>query len=303
MNDSVRFELFAKLRPLSLLHSMSTLVSVFMLTSCAIFDREEPIPSYVGVSQLDLQTTYQVEGSNSHAITDCWLYVDDELIGVFEPPFAAPVLAEGQSKVELRAGIKKNGIAASRVAYPFFRPFVDDSSLVLNPESEHILTPSFEYLPSVNFVWKEDFEDLSLSLRNASGFQSDLNLERSNQAFEGSGFGLVELNSSAASFKAYNSDPVVLPQFGAEVYLEMDYRCDSEFEVGYKVNYARGGVFEQSMVILNPTSAWRKIYIELGEEVSEETNALSFEIFFLGFLPDSMNQSEIAIDNLKLVHE
>ena len=40
---------------------------------------------------------------------------------------------------------------------------------------------------------------------------------------------LVELGPNAGAFKALNSDALDLPQLGAEIYIELDYKCDSEF--------------------------------------------------------------------------
>ena len=298
----LRSILFANSCPLSFPKSVLLALAVYSLSSCDLFDKDEMIPAYVKVEQVSLSTTYIIEGSNSHAIKDCWLYIDDQLIGIFEPPFSVPVLYEGPSKLEIYPGIKNNGISNSRVRYPFFTSYLNDTSFVPEPGEEYMIEPSFEYISGLEFEWKEDFEDLSLTMTNAPSFDADLILTRSSEAFEGNGYGLVELGPNAGAFKALNSDALDLPQLGADIYLELNYKCDSEFEIGFRANRLDRSVFEQSMIVVNPTTEWKKLYVEFGEEISEEINVRDFEIFMLAFIPEGMTSSKLYFDNIKLIY-
>ena len=301
MRFNLRSLLFANLRLLSFPQCVLLFLTAIGTFSCNLLDEDEMIPAYIRVDDVSLSTTYILEGSNSQAINDCWLYIDDQLIGIFEPPFSVPVLYEGQSKLEIFPGIKKNGISNSRVRYPFYTSYLNDSNLILEAGEEHLVKPKFNYISGLEFAWKEDFEDLSLTMTNAPSFDADLILKRSSEAFEGNGFGLVELGPNAGAFKALNSDALDLPQLGAEIYIELDYKCDSEFEIGYRTNRLDGSVFEQSMIVVNPTTEWKKIYVELGEEISEETNVKDFEIFILAFIPEGVTNSKLYFDNIKLL--
>ncbi len=285
-------------RPISII-AATALVS---LSACSIFDGEEQVPAYVNVQTMNLTTNYTVEGSNAHAIRESWLFVNDQIIGVFEPPFAAPVLEEGNVTVEIMPGIHKNGIVASRVVYPFYTNYLNDTTANLIKGVDHFEIPTFRYKDDITFAWLEDFEDAVNTITNSGN--APLETIRDSEAFEGSGYGRAELNEDLDLMKAYNAAALVLPQLGAEVYLEVNFSCDVECVVGLQVNNQDGSSFEQDMVGLNPTSGtWKKIYIELGEEVSEEVLAENFKVYFRASLPDTLSQAYVSLDNIKLIHE
>ena len=47
---------------------------------------------------------------------------------------------------------------------------------------------------------------------------------------------------------------------------------------------------------------WKKIYIDLSEDVSFEVGASSYEIYFLSYLDPDKTLGTIYIDNIKVVH-
>ena len=59
------------------------------------------------------------------------------------------------------------------------------------------------------------------------------------------------------------------------------------------------------LVIMNPqapsTMVWKKIYIELTEDVSFETNATSYEIYLISVLDPENTTGVIYIDNIKVI--
>ncbi|MES2398217.1 MAG: hypothetical protein V4549_19535, partial [Bacteroidota bacterium] len=99
-------------------------LSIFIVTtfiSCELYNPAEPIPAYIRIDKIDL-ATIPGQGTDSHKITDAWVYIDEQLIGCFELPATFPVLYEGSHQVKIAPGIKVNGIAATRSPYPFFNP-------------------------------------------------------------------------------------------------------------------------------------------------------------------------------------
>ena len=65
---------------------------LFFLGSCELFNKPEEIPAYVKIETPVLITDPQTQGANSNAITDGWIYINDEPIGVLEFPAEFPVL-------------------------------------------------------------------------------------------------------------------------------------------------------------------------------------------------------------------
>src|SRR3989337_3990814 len=83
-------------------------------------NKEEPIPSYIHIDAINLSTNYTIEGSSSNKILNAWIYIDDQSVGAFELPCTVPVLAVGSHEIKIQAGIKENGIDATRIYYPFY---------------------------------------------------------------------------------------------------------------------------------------------------------------------------------------
>ena len=106
--------------------------SFFLLvqTSCEKFSGDQTIPAYISIDSIYLQTDYSLEGSNSQNITDAWVYVDDYLIGTFQLPARFPVLRQGTHTLSVIPGIKKNGIASTRITYPFYSTITQSVNLV-----------------------------------------------------------------------------------------------------------------------------------------------------------------------------
>ncbi|HEY0262319.1 MAG TPA: hypothetical protein VGB95_04790, partial [Chitinophagales bacterium] len=89
------------------------------------------IPVYIQIDSMSVQTNQSTQGSASSKITDAWLYVNGEQIGVFELPAKIPVLKSGDLRVSISAGIKDNGIANTRAAYPFY---ADDTFTIVDAQ-------------------------------------------------------------------------------------------------------------------------------------------------------------------------
>ena len=65
---------------------------------------------------------------------------------------------------------------------------------------------------------------------------------------------------------------------------------------------------EQTPLIqMNPQNTlgeevWKKIYIQLSENVSFNTNYINYEIFFLSLLDEGQSSAQIYLDNIKVLH-
>src|SRR6185369_5304430 len=105
------------------------LIEVVIFASCNIINPASPVPSYIRIESIKLTTDNATQGSNRNAITDVWVYVDQQMVGVFEMPVTVPVLYSGVHTVMLKAGIIVDGIASTRIDYPFYNSFTQEVNL------------------------------------------------------------------------------------------------------------------------------------------------------------------------------
>ena len=77
------------------------LFSIFSLSSCK--DKSDDlIPAYIHIDSISFSNTTGLALTNSHAITDAWVYINDNLVGAFELPVTFPVLYENLNSVRIK---------------------------------------------------------------------------------------------------------------------------------------------------------------------------------------------------------
>lgn len=257
--------------------------------------------AFIEVDHFNLTTNYITNGSNSHKITDVWVYADDQTIGVFELPITIPILKSGIGKLRLEAGIKLNGIKTTRVNNPFYEPvIIEPFNFII--DSTILLSPTTTYRPQTVFVWMEDFESDVISL-DTTRLTSDVTVVKStsSQAFEGSSSGMIALNKDNSVFEAATFEAYVLPTTGKPVFLEMDYKNDFNFTVGI-FSQTENQILKKEVIYLLPKEDWNKIYINLTDKLTESQNAIDFKVFFRTALPEEIDTATIFLDNLKLIY-
>lgn len=275
----------------------------FTLFSCEKKNDEELIPSFISSNKVTLTTDYFSQGSNSHNITDIWLYVDDQIIGAYELPCRIPVLASGLHDLRVAAGVKLNGISSTRIAYPFYEPFIlKDINLV--KDSIIIISPGFQYKTSTNFTWLEDFEDLNFSLDSTQKSSVDIELTPLDSpiAFEGSHSGIITLIEDSTFFEIASNNAYVLPQKNTPVVLELNYKSNTVFLVGVFVQ-GTSTIIQKPVLYINPSEDWNKIYINLTQVVTASDNPIDFKIFFGGMKNQEVDTSTVLLDNIKLLYQ
>ncbi len=282
----------------------STIVlALFFLTSCQKNNLQPGIPAFIKVESLGLTTDYSIEGTNSHKITDVWVYVDDQSIGAFEMPATIPVLKNGEGVLKLQPGIKINGIATTRIPNPFYKPIIINN---FNFVSDSIIKVggNTTYWESVTFVWQEDFEGVAISIDTTSKSETKMVLTPTgtDQTFEGAHSGKIVLDEDhniyeGASFEAYE-----LPTDGTPVILEMDYKNTAMFTVGIFAQ-SSSQIIQDPLIYLNPKDDWNKIYINLTNKLwVTSDDIIDFKIFFGALLQDNETEAVILIDNIKLIY-
>lgn len=284
------------------------LSSVLILAFFVGCSKEDLTPSYIKLNAFELITNEATQGSNSHAITDAWIYMDGVALGVHELPCVIPVLDEGSHDFIIFAGIKNNGISGTRARYPFYKTYEVSANLVKNDTVE--FSPVTYYKDNVTFPFLEDFEDAGISL--IKGPTSDTNMVFIDKAdfpeivIYGNKCGGLFLTAEDSIYTGSSQSYLDLPK-GEQIYLEIDYRNNNSLAMGVIATFYDGTTDEHTpLIIMNPqtdgTEEWRKIYIEITEDVGVEINATSFEFYFLGVLDLDNALAKIYIDNIKVVH-
>ena len=285
------------------------LLLLLSLASCRKFEGSQKVPSYVHIESIgvDSLTDYFVYGSNTHKITDAWVYVDGNHIGTYELPSTFPVLKKGPHKVVIRGGIKVDGRSPARDMYPFYMPY-EYQELNLVEDSIINLNPVLSYFPigdEVTVAWMEDFENSNSLLPDAI---SDTGMLRctGNEAWQSvNSFwsGKVELPPDSLDFTIATSDEFDFYKGmnGVICMLEMDYNCNDTFFVG--VQYYKDYSLETlPLVKVTPTDKthdkpqrWNKIYINIGPQMNLNSSASYFKIYFTSNLT--------TIEDLSYNHE
>ena len=271
-------------------HNFSFLIIlIFIFISC---NKEEEIPSYIGINDFNL-TSNSSFGENTENITDVWIYIDENLQGVYEIPVTFPVLNKGLQNIRIKAGVKANGIASTRIQYPFYTSYLDTVELVEN-ETINIL-PSFSYNSSFDAI-VEDFESSGTIIDSTINSEIDFTIQQNNSNHYG--YALIE--EPNINFEI-STQELILPQQGAPVYLEIDYKSSTEFLVGMYINYSQD-VVRRDLLWVTPKQEWNKIYINLTQTVSESIGAESFKVFLNMRRNEPSLSEEINFDNLKILY-
>jgi len=276
---------------------------------CFLFScNEDTTPSWLEITSIDLITNEVVEGIDSQGITDAWVYMDGVPMGAFELPCRIPILDEGEHAFLIYAGIKENGINGTRTRYPFYNRV--ETTLTLVKGQTITIAPTVTYKTNLVFALKEDFENVGISF--VPEIESDTQIVFVNEISSpeivkyGNSCGAVFLTLADSLFKASTQSFFDLPQ-GEDVWMEIDYMSSNSMVMGVIAQNSSDIVEHTPYVLLNPgtitTMVWKKMYINLTDDVSFDQYATSHEVYLLAVL-DAINTAGgvIYLDNIKIVH-
>lgn len=276
------------------------------LSGC-IKDNNPSRPAYVYIENVFFEAdTMAGQGTSSSNITDVWVSVDGQQLGANTLPALFPVILDENfqtNSVRVAAGIKDNGITNTRTIYPFYDPYVE--IVDLEPGQIDTFRPILYYPSNANIILVEDFED-----PNQPVFTDDLDgnpitemVTQMNEVFEGNYSGSIVLDSAnldctvATSSRYYNINNLS----GTAVYLEMDFKTNTPFQVGIVAHYGPSDTEVLYKGGVNATASWKKIYFNLTQEVFG-ANATEYSVIIRALKYADINQPEIYVDNIKLLH-
>jgi len=287
---------------------LGLIIIITLLLSGCIKDNNPSRPAYVYIENVFFEAdTSGVEGSSSSNITDVWVSVDGQQLGANTLPTTFPVILNDNiqtNSVRISAGIKDNGITNTRTIYPFYDPYIE--IIDLEPGKTDTFSPTLHYPSNANVIVVEDFEN-----PNQPIFTDDMDgnpltemVTQMDEVFEGGYSGSILIDSAnlectvATSIRYFNLNGLS----ATPVYLEMDYKTNTPFQVGIIAHYSGTNTETLYKGGVNPTTSWNKIYFNLTNEVFG-TNADEYSIVIRAIKFVSVDEvPEIYIDNIKLMH-
>ncbi|MBK5285843.1 MAG: hypothetical protein JJE25_10625, partial [Bacteroidia bacterium] len=216
----------------------------------------------------------------------------------YELPVTIPVLKEGSHEIKVRAGIIVNGISATRVYYPFYNFYVTNVNLTSGVITN--VSPVVNYYSGTFFSINENFSGAGYLLTSTP--QSDTSFQIINNttnSFEGP-TAAAYLDASHFLFECASDTTLSLPTNTEPVYMELNYKTNTEFSVGVFAVTAQQ-VYNISVVTIRANSEWKKIYIDLSGATASYPTALGFKPYIHMERNSSVGDAELYFDNVKVV--
>ena len=266
------------------------------LSSC---EKDGSTPSFIRILEPKARTADGSEVVPS-AVTDMWVYANDEAIGVWQENRRIPVLSEGSTNIKIVAGVRRNGITQDRVQYPFYATWSQDVELTLGQEV--VMQPVFSWYAEP--IWEEGFE--------TSGFQFDFSeggldlqfVTDPDDVLRGQRSAAIVLDSAHAFFRAVTTAAPTFPNGTAATFLEFDHKSDKRFVVGVK--YDNGQAYTVPYVVVNPTGStgsgqpWKHMYIDLSSAWG--TGGSVNRQFYIEAQLEGAETARIILDNMTVHH-
>lgn len=297
--------------------SIFAILAIAAISFSCSKDREASRPVYLDIPELKLDTDYLTEGTSSSKLTTGWVQVNGDLVGAFEIPFTVPViLNQGKNDIKIYPGINLNGISSTRAIYVGFEDY--SYSVDYTPSTGDADTISFDSIQRItsynSFVTIDPVEyfdspgiNLEKSVRSDTNAQkvsdtSKVFINHQKPSEENGNAGALYTTNSKDVAELITIKSYQLPIGGANVYLEMNYKSNMPFTVGVVSLMQNGQHKQEPTVVINPKEDWNKIYINLVTEVSGNSNATGYKIFFYARHTTGSEVGAVYLDNLKLVY-
>lgn len=78
------------------------------------------VPTYIHIDSFTFQNNSSLNLPTTHAISNVWVYYNDNPVGEFDLPCTIPIIATGSQQVQLFPGIIVNGLNSLTGIYPFY---------------------------------------------------------------------------------------------------------------------------------------------------------------------------------------
>ncbi len=273
--------------------------NLIFFVSCKKDKFKAPKASFLVVNNVSLKTIISQQGVNSHKIVDIWYYVDGEFKGVFPVGSVMPIIAKDNAVITLFAGIKNNGISSTRLPYPVYNSI--SYNLDIEPGKTYTLSPQFEYNSTAYFYYADGLNGFGSGGSYFTFGNSNCQYTTDpNKVFSGDGCIVMTMSDAVPSTSLIQANSYYLPDGGAVVYVQLDYKSNHRFNVGV-IGFGSGFEDKRNVVTVNPSEEWSHIYIQLTKTVSTPPTYGSYKVYIEGIKAEE--SPEIYIDNVKLIYQ
>ncbi|MBC7863896.1 MAG: hypothetical protein IAF38_13050 [Bacteroidia bacterium] len=266
------------------------------LESCKKFmNPDEEIPSYIYVPACTFSADTINQGTRIQKISDVWVFKGNDFLGAFPIGAKIPVLAEGNTEIKMRAGIKNYGIGDLRAIYPITQFY--DVNVDLKRGEVVNMTPDFSYFSGITFIKLESFSSPGTFLTQSLSSDTMLVSYTGPEAMPGQGAcAYVHLDSTYQVFEALSGFPHPYVQ-GAITYLEINYK--SNVDIAIAVSNGINDV--RTVCRLKASATWNKMYAPLTEALNAPSTLSNF--FFVIHAVAANNNADIYFDNIKIIKQ
>lgn len=270
-------------------------LSTVMLTSTSCEDDLATLPSFLKIDTIVVDSTsYDSTGSTASKINFAWVYINDNLQGVYLLPCNVPVIGEGVKNFRIFAGVYEFGNGSNATRYIFYDEYKITDTLVVQDTLE--LTPHVRYNVGLDVPFVDDFEvgnNFTLETNSGGYWFPNYNVD----VYEGDWCGYMVIDSSENNNNLVlrSTDPIYVPDGLSGYFIELNYKCNAPF---YLDIYSSTGAY--SIVGFNTKNEWNKAYINITTPI-DLMPGTDVRIKFTVPKGDEVPQKQIFIDNLKFI--
>ncbi len=285
----------------------SLFLAMLLITyACDLINPDEDIPAYIKPQHAVVEGS---EGPVDYKINDVWVNIGSKSYGAYEIPAIIPLLEEGEHEIILKAGIKLNGMSATRIPYPLYKSVKKTVFLLPGETVPDLDTLVFSYLDdlALPFPFEDDFEGSLNKFEKASNSDTTIfKTTNQDEIYPDGGYqsGKIVLDTAHKYFEIVTQDYLNnLPDPGAFLFLELNFKNDIPIDIGVYAIYS-SFVNDQYVVSLSESSDWNKIYVNLSEVIIDNAQAIGIKLYFRGALESSgLENAEVLLDNIKVLYQ
>lgn len=274
---------------------------------CNIINPVGPVPTYIHIDSFTFQNNPALNLPTTHAISNVWVYYNDNPIGEFDLPCTIPIIATGSQQVQLFPGVIVNGLNSLTGIYPFYT--ADTFTLRAQPGKTINVAPVTMYNTTVGygqgvqwiskFLVPTDFKWVAGTLPAIP--MKDYPSTPANDSLilgDGSSSGSIQFTAPGDSAVYESSDTVVIASTVQDAYIEFDYKSSLPFYVGLSSNlnaalgssaYYLGGFY--------PSATWQHVYLTVDGFVSQYPGS-SYNFFVKTTMPAGQGYGRLLLAHI-----
>jgi len=271
---------------------------------CTKLDPKIAAPAYLQIDDYTVITDSNLQGTNNQKFTDVMVASSTTNYGYYPIPGKIPIPITGSTYLSIRPVVKINGVGALRLDYPFLKG--SDTTLSLTAGQVTKFKPVFKYYSNLHFRFLESFNVGSSYIVNSN--LADTFCVKPSYLYTPSFDGrclYMQLDAAHTVCQAQSQNTFYLPTDGTNVYIEINYKCNTAFEVGIIGSTSQNGPLtdQRSAGGANASASWNKLYISLSDLLRTQPTYLNYYLYFYTTYDTSNPLNQIYIDNIKVISQ